>query len=331
MSRRTPYLVIALASLITLIFISLIVGRYPLAFEEMWQALLVRSAEQSIAHSIVWEIRGPRTIAAVIVGAALALAGAAFQALFRNPLVSPDILGVSTGAALGGVLAILCGTAYWLVQGLAFGGGLLAVALVYWIASRLRNQEPVLALVLCGVVLSALFGAILSLIKYLADPNNQLPAIIFWLLGSFAALGWRELTIAVPIMLLAVLPLALLRWRINLLMLPDDESLALGSNVRLLRLIVIAAATLLTAVSVALAGIIGWIGLLLPHAARLLVGADFKQLLPFTLLLGASAMLAVDILARLISENEIPPGVLTALVGAPFFIVLLARGKRFHG
>ncbi len=257
-------------------------------------------------------------------GAALAAAGAAYQNLFRNPLVSPDILGVSGGCALGAVTGIFFGLPIAAIQGLAFAGGLAAVALVLAIGTWVRGHDRVLTLVLTGVVVGSLFGAGIAFAKYVADPYNQLPAITFWLLGSFSGVLPRDLAIALPLIGVAFVPLVLLRWRVNVLSLPDDEARALGVDVGRVRLAVIAAATLVTSAGVAIAGIIGWVGLVVPHGARLLVGAEFARVLPISALLGAAFMLLVDTLCRTIVRTELPPGVLTALVGTPVFIWLLA-------
>jgi iron complex transport system permease protein len=279
-------------------------------------------------ENVIWQVRGPRVVAAVLVGAALAVAGTAFQGLFRNPLVSPDILGVSTGAALGAVLAIFLSQNILMTQVFAFAGGLAAVGLVYGVGSRLRGHDPLLALVLTGVVIGTLLGSAIALLKYLADPYNQLPAITFWLLGSLASIAPKDLLVAAPLALAGLVPMLLLRWRMNLLALPDDEARALGVDTRRLRTLVVACATLMTASVVAISGIIGWVGLLIPHAARLLVGPDFARLLPLAMLMGAAFMLAVDTLCRTLATIEVPPGVLTALIGTPFFLWLFALARR---
>jgi len=323
---------LAVAALAALILVAFSVGRYPVSVGQLATLVLdklggTRPLAPMIA-TVVLEIRGPRVLAAVLVGASLAAAGTAYQGMFRNPLVSPDILGVSTGAALGAVLAIFLSLGVFAIQGFAFAGGLAAVALIYWIGSRLRGHDPLLALVLTGVVIGALLGSAIALLKYLADPYNQLPAITFWLLGSLASIAPRDLEVAAPLALLGLAPMLLLRWRMNLLALPDDEARALGVDTRLLRALVVAAATLMTAASVAIAGIIGWVGLLVPHAARLLVGPDFGRLLPLAMLIGAAFLLAVDTLCRTIAPIEIPPGVLTAVLGTPFFLWLFAVSRR---
>ena len=270
------------------------------------------------------QIRGPRVLAAVLVGAALAIAGAAFQGLFRNPLVSPDLLGASSGAALGAVLGIYFALGVFAIEACAFAGGLIAVAAVYLIGSAIRARDPILLLVLTGVVIGSLLGAGVGLVKYIADPYNQLPAMTFWLLGSLAATTASDLVPLVGPVALGSLVLVALRWRMNVLSLPDEEARALGVSTGPLRIAIITAATLVTSASVAAAGIIGWVGLVVPHIARTLVGPDFARLLPAAALLGGGFLLAIDTVARTATATEIPLGILTALVGTPFFIWLLA-------
>ncbi|HTO12954.1 MAG TPA: iron ABC transporter permease, partial [Candidatus Binatia bacterium] len=279
-------------------------------------------------ETVVLGVRGPRVLAALEVGAVLAAAGAAYQGLFRNPLVSPDILGVSSGAALGAVLGIWLSLGVVAIQALAFALGLLAVVVVYAIGAALRRHDPILVLVLAGVVIGTLLGSCVSLVKYLADPYNQLPAITFWLLGSLASTTAGDVRSVVPAVLLGLLPLYLLRWRMNVMTLGEEEARALGVDTRRVRAVVVAGATLMTAAVVSISGVIGWIGLLIPHVARLLVGPDFGRLLPASVLLGAGYLLAVDTLARTLARIEIPLGVLTALLGAPFFVWVLARARR---
>jgi iron complex transport system permease protein len=274
-------------------------------------------------ESVIWQVRGPRVVAAVLVGAALAVAGTAFQGLFRNPLVSPDILGASSGAALGAVLGIYFSLGVFAIQGLAFIGGLVAVAAVYMIGSTVRSRDPILVLVLTGVVIGALLGAGVGLVKYLADPYNQLPAMTFWLLGSLSATGVADLVPLFGPVAVGTLVLLALRWRMNVMSLPEEEARALGVPTGPLRIAIVAAATLVTSASVATAGVIGWIGLIVPHIARTLVGPDFARLIPAAALLGGGFLLVIDTLARSVAAIEIPLGILTAVVGTPFFIWLL--------
>ena len=323
----------AFAALAALVAWSFSVGRFPVApgdvASALWSALT--GGESGLARNVeavILQVRAPRLFAALVVGAALAAAGAAYQNLFKNPLVSPDILGVSAGCALGAGLAILWSLPVVAIQGFAFAGGLAAVALVVAVGSWVRGRDPILTLILTGVVVGSLFGAGIALVKYVADPYNQLPAITFWLLGSFGGALPTDLAVAVPLIAIGLVPLILLRWRIDLLALSEDEARSLGLDVAKLRLAVILCATLVTASAVALAGVIGWVGLVIPHAARLLVGASFARVLPLSLVLGAAFMLAVDTLCRTLAATEIPPGVATAFVGTPVFIALLAATFR---
>lgn len=318
------------AATVGVLLLSLSVGPYPLGLEQVLQALAAGPSASGDAAQVVWQLRMPRGLAALLVGAALSAAGAAYQGLFRNPLVSPDILGVASGAGLGAALGIYFGFPLPGVQASAFVGGLLAVGTVVFVASRVRRHEPVLVLVLTGVAVGALFSAGISLIKVLADPNQQLPSITFWLLGGLQSATAMDVRVAAPLVLLGMLPLLLLRWRLNVLTLSDEEAHSLGVPVAALRAVVILCATLLSASTVAVAGLVGWVGLVVPHGARLLVGPDHMRLLPTAALLGAAFLGIADLLARSVGRLELPLGILTALVGAPSFLLLLARTGRFR-
>jgi iron complex transport system permease protein len=331
--RSTAGIVASLVVLLgALALAAALIGKYPMAPADIIDALVRRAGlgghdVATQVDTVLFEIRFPRIATAVLVGGSLAAAGAAYQGLFRNPLVSPDILGVSSGAGLGAVFGIFLSLPVLAIQLLAFGAGLATVVLVYAIASLVRGRDAILVLVLAGVVVGALAGACISLIKILADPYDQLPAITFWLLGSLASLRTADLAVAAPMVLIGLVPLVLLRWRINVLSLGDEEAKALGVNVEWLRSAVIAAATLITASVVAISGVIGWIGLIIPHLARMLVGPNFDRLLPTAVLLGGGYLLLVDTLARTMAHIEVPLGILTAVLGAPFFLWLLARGR----
>ena len=321
----------AFLALAALVVVALGSGRYPLSIGDIAGAVWNRLAGKGspgAADAIVWQIRLPRVGVAMLVGAALSAAGTAYQHMFRNPLVAPDTLGVSSGAALGAVLGIFFGAGFVTIEIAAFIGGLAAVGIVLFIAARLSAHEALVTLILTGVVVASLLGAAISLLKYLADPYNQLPAITFWLMGSFAAASEQEIISLLPAVVLALAVLVLLAWRINLLALPEDEARALGVNTRRLRASVIAAATLATSASVAVSGIIGWVGLVVPHMARLVVGPEFSRLLPVAALFGAMFMLVIDTIARTLAIIEVPPGILTAVIGTPVFIALLARARR---
>jgi iron complex transport system permease protein len=277
---------------------------------------------------VVLQVRLPRVLGAVLVGAALAAAGAAYQAMFRNPLVSPDILGVSSGAGLGAALGIFLSLPVLGIQALAFAFGLATVLLVYLIAAAVRGNDPVLALVLSGVVVGTLAGAAISLLKIMTDPYDQLPAMTFWLMGSLALLSPEDIKAALLAMLIGIAPLYVLRWRMNLMSLDDEEGQALGVDTTKLRMIFVAAATLMTSAVVSISGIIGWVGLIIPHIARMLVGPNFNRLLPASMLLGGTYLLLIDNLARSVTSTELPLSILTALLGAPFFLWLLISGRR---
>ena len=280
----------------------------------------------STAETVLWQIRGPRVLAAIVVGAALAASGVALQSVFRNPLAAPDLLGVSAGAALGAVLGIFLGWSVFAIQASAFAGGLAAVTIVYAVGTVLPLRDRTLSLVLAGIAIGSVLGALIALVKTLADPYTQLPAITFWLLGSFASITLVDLALLSGLALLGLVPLALMRWRADALALSDDEVHALGVRLPVVRLALVCGATLATSGTVAAAGIIGWIGLVVPHAARLMVGASFPRVLPVAMLLGALLMLVIDTLGRSLAQSEVPPGVLTALVGAPvLFALMLGR------
>ena len=319
-------------SVLLLAVLALTTGPYQASPGQLWEALLryagLSAALPSAVDTVLFSVRIPRVAAGLLTGAALAAAGAVYQGLFRNPLVSPDILGVSAGAGLGAALGIFLSLPVVAIQGLAFATGLGTVALVYLVATAVRGHEPTLVLVLSGVVMGALAGACLSLLKILADPYDQLPAITFWLLGSLAAIRPDDVWGALPAVLIGLVPVLLLRWRMNVMSLGDEEAAALGVNPRRLRLVLVMAATLMTAAVVSIAGIVGWVGLVIPHIARLAVGPDFIRLLPAAMLMGAGYMLLVDMIARNLTTTETPLGVLTAFVGAPVFIWLLAAGRR---
>ena len=319
-TARAPSLrwLLACALLLAVLVAAFALGKFPIAPFDLLRSVWARlsGSDSGLApavETVIWNIRLPRVAAGLLVGAALAAAGAAYQGMFRNPLVSPDILGVSAGAGLGAVFGIYLGLPLGAVQALAFGGGLLAVGAVVGVAGLVRRHDPVLVLVLAGIAVGALLGAGISLIKILADPTTQLPSITFWLLGGLSAVTPGDLAATAPVMLLS---------------LADEEAQALGIPVRRLRLLLVAAATLTTAAAVSLTGIIGWIGLVVPHVARLLVGPNFARLLPASLLLGGGFLVATDTLARNVASIELPLGILTALVGAPFFLFLLARPGR---
>lgn len=325
------WIVLGIVIVLALAAISMMVGKYgsgpgPLitAISSLWSG----RQDDPLLATVLWNVRLPRVAAAILIGAALAAAGATFQGLFRNPLVSPDLLGVSVGASLGAVIGIYLSFPVLVIQLVAFAGGLLAVSIVYALGSLVGRRDPLLALVLVGIAIQALIGAGISLVKILADPYDQLPAITYWLLGSMTAITRFDVMSIVPAVLIGVLPMVLFRWRMNVMTLGEDEASTLGVDTLKLRLLLVTGATLVTAATVSVTGIIGWIGLIIPHVARMLVGPDFRKLLPASMLIGSAYLLIVDMLARSIATIEVPLGILTAVVGAPFFLWLLVSGRK---
>jgi iron complex transport system permease protein len=277
-------------------------------------------------ESVLFDVRIPRLLAGILVGAGLSISGASFQGLFRNPLVSPHILGVSAGAGLGAALAIHFFGNFAAIQILSFVFGLLAVMMTYGLSTVYRTT-PVLMLVLSGIIVGGLFSAATSLLKYIADPVNNMPSIVFWLLGSLNNASNKDMFIVGPIIMVGIAILLLIRWRINLLSMGEEDARALGVDTGRLRATIIICATMISAASVSIGGIIGWIGLVIPHIGRLLVGPDNKVLLPVATLIGAIYLVTVDTIARTAMETEIPIGILTALVGAPIFAYLLRKNR----
>ena len=301
-------------------------NRLPFADAEWGLAPFWTSAEAAI----VLNVRLPRILAAALIGAALSVAGVSYQGMFRNPMVSPDLLGASTGAGFGAALALLLSMNYFAVTLSAFLFGLAAVMLAYLISRRSR-MDITLSMVLAGMMISSLFTSGTSLIKLLADTESQLPAITYWLMGSLTSVRGRDVRFAALPVLLGILPLLLLRWRINLLTLSEAEARSMGVDTRRLRLTVIFCATLMTAASVSISGMIGWVGLVIPHFCRMIFGYDYRRLLPASALLGGAFLMLVDDLARTIATSEIPLGILTSFVGAPVFLYLILSGGHDHG
>jgi len=333
-SRSGRLTLVAGLLLFLLFLLSFVVGRYPVEPGTVLQILAAQWFPlepdwSSEMEAVVLGIRLPRILAAILVGAALSISGAAYQGLFRNPMVSPGILGVSAGASLGAALAILFGYGMLGIQVLAFMGGLAAVAATWTIGAGLgRSNDPVLVMVLAGIIIGTLFTAFVSLVKFVADPYNTLPTITFWLMGSLASADLSDLWLVAPPILGGLAVLVALAWQLNVLCFGDEEARALGLETGRLRFIIILAATLVTAAAVALAGIIGLVGLIVPHLARMLVGPDHRTLLPVSTLLGAAFLLGVDNLARSLFEVEVPLGIVTSIIGAPFFLYLLNRSRK---
>lgn len=315
-----------------LLVFALMVGLYGISADRVLRALLspvFPDLAQGLTQTeltLVLRIRLPRVLAAALIGASLASTGAAFQGIFRNPLVDSNLLGVTSGAGFGAALALLLGGTTLVVQGVAFGFGLLAVSLAY-LGSRLYNTAPMIVLTLMGILIGSFFGSLTSLMKYVADPLNTLPAITFWLLGGLTGVTWASIPALAVLTVAGSLALWLLRWRLNVLSLGDVEAAALGIHPQRLKLIIIVWATLMTASAVAVGGVIGWIGLVIPHAGRILVGPDHQRLIPASLALGASFLIGIDTISRTLLSTEVPLGILTGLVGVPILLVLLRRNR----
>ena len=314
---------------IILFFASFLMGRYPISPVDVVKTILSPLFPQltvsSTVNTIVWQIRLPRILAALLVGASLAMAGTAFQGIFKNPLVSSDLLGVSNGAGFGAALAILLSGSGVVIQLFAFVFGIISVSITYLI-SKAYKAGGILILVLSGVAISAFFNSLISGIKFIADPEDKLPEIVYWLMGSLASVTMNEIIMIIIPLFIGFIILYLLRWQMNILAMGDEEAQSLGLNPSRVRLIIIAACTLLTSAAVSISGIIGWIGMIIPHMARMIVGPDNKVLLPASLSLGASFLLLIDNISRVVISIEIPIGILTAVIGVPIFLYLLRRG-----
>ncbi|MBR0057958.1 MAG: iron ABC transporter permease [Methanobrevibacter sp.] len=314
---------------IILFFASFLMGRYPISPVDVVKTILSPLFPQltvsSTVNTIVWQIRLPRILAALLVGASLAMAGTAFQGIFKNPLVSSDLLGVSNGAGFGAALAILLSGSSVVIQLFAFVFGIISVSITYLI-SKAYKAGGILILVLSGVAISAFFNSLISGIKFIADPEDKLPEIVYWLMGSLASVTMNEIIMIIIPLFIGFIILYLLRWQMNILAMGDEEAQSLGLNPSRVRLIIIAACTLLTSAAVSISGIIGWIGMIIPHMARMIVGPDNKVLLPASLSLGASFLLLIDNISRVVISIEIPIGILTAVIGVPIFLYLLRRG-----
>ena len=348
-------LTILIAAFIVMILISIAVGRYSVTLHDAvaimhaqmigtvigfqdWINLHFHTAldlhlsmpEKNWANgadNVFLLIRLPRIGAALLVGASLSIAGVVYQGMFRNPMVSPDILGASTGAGFGAAMAILLGASYFLITISSFSFGILAVALAY-LTSRFGKMNETLAMILAGMVISSLFSAGTSFVKLVADTQEQLPAITYWLMGSLASIKVKDVGFILVPIIIGMIPLIVFRWRLNLLTVEDEAAKTMGINTKLLRLVVVLCATLLTAASVSVSGMIGWVGLVIPHLCRMIFGYDYRRLIPCSILFGATFLLLVDDIARIVTAGELPLGILTSFVGAPLFLYLLVTGGR---
>ena len=317
----------AILLLLSITIISLFYGRYSIDISKIYQDFILllqnKLISLSIDTNVLLTIRMPRILLALMAGAALASSGMVYQCLFRNPIVSSDILGVSSGACLGAAFAILYAqNSILILQISAFTLGTVAVFISYQLAMISRGNQ-IMTLVMSGIVVSAFFKALLSILKYSADPYNQLPAIVFWMMGGLDKVIWQDLYFVGPVVITGLIIIFLLRNKLNILSLGDDEAISLGVNVKVMRLILITCSSIIVGSTIAITGIIGWVGLIIPHISRMLVGADHKLALPYSMLIGACFVTVIDTLARTIASREIPIGIISALVGAPFFAYLL--------
>lgn len=311
------------------IAIALMSGRYAVSLEKVIGILMhqVVGGVETWSHidkTVIMTIRLPRILLAILVGSGLAVSGVSMQALFSNPLVSPHILGVSYGAGFGAALGILISGNSLSIQGCAIAFGLLAIVITCWI-SKTQNGIQLYMLVLSGVIVGAVFQAFISLIKYVADPEEKLPTIVYWLMGSLSGTGIRDIYIALPLIGGSIAVLYLIRWKLNVLSLNEEEAISMGIQLPLLRGIVIFTTTIITAVSVSLCGIIGFVGLVIPHLSRMIAGSEHSRLVPITIIIGGIYLLVIDTLSRTLIAAEIPISILTAVVGAPFFAFLLRK------
>lgn len=333
--RFTIFYLVLIALLFAVILISFYVGRFSgVEFFDAPKILMsklfpwIQQTWTNTAEAVIMNLRLPRIIAAVVVGASLAVSGASYQSLFSNPVASSDTLGVSASAAFGAVLGILLNINEIGIKTISFGVGCIAVLSVFMFASKIsKGRNLTVYLILIGMVISSLFQAFLSLLKYIADPEDQLPKITYWLMGSFSNVSLEDIPYCIGCFVIGIVPIFLLRWRLNLLSVSDYEAKSMGENINLLRLITVICATLLTSSAVAMTGGISWIGLVIPHIARMIVGNDTRHLIPTSALMGGLFLLFVDNLARSLTVYELPISVLTSLIGAPLFFIILIKNK----
>ncbi len=303
---------------------ALCIGQYSISFEDLIRALTGKQPPANVI-TVLFKIRLPRILVSIGAGAGLSAAGAAFQSMFANPLATPDTLGTSNGASFGAALAILLGLGTFGIQLSALLAGLLAIALVFVVSGASKKNVSILTVVLSGMVISSLFSALVSFVKFVADPNDVLPVITYWLMGSFSSINLKSLYTGLPLILIGTVILYLIRYRMNVLSLSKEESISLGVNLPLIRTVIIVSSALVTASVTAMCGVISWVGLLIPHIARMLVGNDNSRVIPCSIVCGSLFLLVIDTLARTIAISEIPVSILTSMIGAPVFIALLKK------
>jgi iron complex transport system permease protein len=313
---------------VLILLISLCIGRYFISLENLFLAFRGKCADVKV-NQVLFKVRLPRVLSAAVVGASLAISGTAYQGMFKNPLVAPDLLGASAGAGFGASVAILLSLGLVGVKMYAFGFGLLAVSVTWFISRTIgRGDDSYFLLILGGILVSSVFQALISAIKYLADPQDQLPAITFWLMGSLSKVSYRDVVILVIPFVIGSVILCMFSNQLNIMAIGEEEAKTMGINTRLVQAVVVIAATILTSFAVSLCGVIGWVGLIIPHLTRMFIGPNFKVLMPASALMGGIYLLLIDDISRTLWSVEIPLGILTALVGAPFFVYLLAAQKK---
>ena len=327
------FLLLILLPVLAFLF-SITLGRYSITFEEVFKILFAKILGQETEYSqimetIVFQVRIPRIVTAMLVGGALSVSGAVYQGMFKNPMASPEILGTSAGAGFGAALAILFSFSAFGVQAMAFTFGMIAVLLTYTISMKIaKGGNIIYVFILAGILVGTVFQSFIAFSKYVADPYDKLPAITFWLMGSLSSTSQQDVLMLIIPFLLGIIPIIAVRWHLNTLSFGEEEAQALGINTGRIRFLVLVCTTLLIASAVSVSGMVGWVGLIIPHLARMLVGPNFKQLIPASMLMGATYLLLVDNVARSIATLEIPLGILTSLIGAPFFIFLLINTKK---
>lgn len=331
-SRASIYILLFIFLYILSIVISFGLGRYHIGLITLIKVLFsrilpIQRTWPKQIEIIVFNIRLPRLLAASLIGASLSLSGLVFQTIFHNPMVSPDVLGTTSASGFGAALALLFELPMYAVNISAFTSGLVSIVLVYLVSRKVKHNQ-ILGFVLGGIMIGSLFSSFTSFIKLVADPNNTLPNITYFLMGSLAGCTFSDLKLVIIPMLIGIIIISLFSWRINLLSLSDEEAKALGVNTKKLRVILISASALLISSSVAISGVIGWIGLVIPHIVRMLTGCDTRRTIPSSIFLGASFLVIVDTFSRMLSTSEVPIGILTSIIGAPFFLYLIIREGR---
>lgn len=321
MKKRSiiPFIILLFIALI----LSFVIGRYNLSPIIVLKGLLGFNVSNQ-AKTIIFNLRLPRIVIAVLLGSGLALSGLVYQGLFQNPMVSPDLLGSTSGAGFGAALAILLGFSYLQITLVSFLFGIIAVAIVLLISSKVKGN-PTLTLVLSGMMVSSVFSALISFVKLIADPEEALPQITYFLMGSLSSVRKEDILPVFLLIAVAIIPIVLMRWQLNVMTQGEEEARALGVNTKVIRYISIISATIITATATSLCGMISYVGLVIPHLVRMVLGCDYRRTVPASIFLGATFLLLVDTVSRSFTTVELPIGILTSLIGAPFFLYLIIR------